>query len=119
MMSSCKNFPQALSPLSYGEVKLLLKQINTSKATHHNDTPAWLTKTAADDLCVPVTHIINKMLEHQQYPNLWKHAEVRPLKKTANAKEPSQYRPIALLYHLGKIAEDVILNKLKSTLKVS
>ena len=79
----------------------------------------WLTKTAAEDLCVPVTHIINKMLEHQQYPNPWKHAEVRPLKKTANAKEPSQYRIIALLYLLGKIAEDVILNKLKSTLKVS
>ena len=114
MMSSCRNFPKALSPLSYGEVKLLLKQINSSKATYHNDTPAWLTKTAAEDLCVPVTHIINKMLEHQQYPNLWKHAEVRPLKKTANAKEPSQYRPIALLCHLGKIAADVILAKLKN-----
>ena len=117
LISSCANLPTALPPVSYGEIKQLLKCLNSQKATHSNDTPTWVTKTAAEDLCVPVTHIINKMLQQQKYPALWKNAEIRPLKKTSGAQTPGDYRPIALLYHLGKVAEDVILDKLKSCIE--
>ena len=115
--STCANPPTCLSPVSYGEVRQLLKRINTRKSTHSDDLPTWLSKECADDLCVPVTHIINKMLESQQYPDLWKHAEVKPLQKVTNPTSPNEFRPIALLHHIGKIAEHVILDKLKSSVE--
>ena len=113
----CKNLPGALSPVSIGEVKYLLKQLNTHKATHSNDIPTWVSKAGAEDLCIPVTSIINKMLETQEYPRKWKNAQIRPLKKISNAACAGDYRPISLLHHLGKLAEDVILRKLKSTVE--
>ena len=81
LISACANLPSALPSGSYGKIKLLLKQLNNQKATHSNDTPTWVTKKAAEDLCVPVTHITNKMLQLQKYPASWKNAEIRPLKK--------------------------------------
>ena len=117
IFSSCANFPTALQPVSIGEVKHLLKKLNTGKATHGNDIPTWVSKVAADDLCVPLTTIINKMLETQEYPEIWKNSQIRPLKKTTNPSGPGDYRPIALLHHLGKLAEEIILQKLKSTVE--
>ena len=48
---------------------------------------------------------------------MWKRAQVTPVPET---KQPSMYkhfRPISLLYHLGKLAEQALVNKLKAPLK--
>lgn len=102
-----------LDPPSIGEVKLLLKSINTKKTTSSQDFPSWISKENSDDLCIPVHNIICAMLEQCQYPSLWKIAEICPIPKVANPQSCNQYRPISLLFHLGKIAEQVIINKLK------
>ena len=70
-------------------------------------------KSRLEDQCIPVTDIINTMLETNQYPSEWKKAEVRPLKKVKNPTKLSDYRPISLLYHIGKVAEDFILQCLR------
>ena len=60
---------------------------------------------------------INGMLADGQYPDMWKKAQVTPVPKI---KQPSMYkhfRPISLLYHLGKLAEQALVNKLKAPLK--
>ena len=102
-----------LEPISIGEVKALLRTINTSKCTNSDDWPAWVSKASHEDLCIPVADIFNCMLATNHYPNVWKSAEIRPLKKVKNPETPKDYRPISLLHHLGKLGESVILQRLK------
>ena len=45
--------------VSIAEVKLALKRINTNKATHTGDFPAWVSKYNAEDIAIPLTDIIN------------------------------------------------------------
>ena len=108
--------PAPLSDVSIGEVKYLMRKLDTSKATNCEDFPAWVSKEGCEDLCLPLTDIINCMLQTNSYPKLWKKAEIRPLKKSKNPSSPSDYRPISLLHHTGKLAEQIILSKLKEGL---
>lgn len=105
-----------LDKVSIGEVKTLLRNIDHSKSTNGNDFPAWISKLAFEDMCIPVTDILNCMLETNVYPDIWKTAEIRPIKKVKNPTKLSEYRPISLLHHLGKVAEEIILKRLRSSI---
>ena len=107
---------EPLSDISIGEVKHLMRNLDVTKSTNSDDFPPWISKAACEDLCVPVTNILNCMLRTNKYPEIWKQAEIRPIKKIKNPSCPGDYRPISLLHHLGKIAEQVILQRLKSGL---
>jgi hypothetical protein len=91
-----------------------LKEINSRKATNSNDYPAWISKLCCEDICTPLTDIINQMFKERHFPDKWKAAEVVPLLKTNSPSQCSDYRPISLLWHLGKIAEFFINKRLKS-----
>ena len=93
-----------------------MRKLDISKATNCEDFPAWVSKEACEDLCLPLTDIINCILQTNSYPKLWKKAEIRPLKKVKNPSNPSDYRPKSLLHRTGKIAEQIILSKLKTGL---
>jgi hypothetical protein len=94
-------------------VHQLLHSIDTTKATHSSDFPAWVSKNNADIICVPMTNIINCMLKTRRFPALWKLAEVIPLPKVKNPSNLSDFRPISLLHHLSKIAEKVFASQYK------
>lgn len=54
-----------------------------------------------------------------QYPNGWKVAEAKPLPGLPKCNNPTttkEYRPISFLFHLGKLAEDVLLDSLKPSI---
>ena len=53
------------------------------------------------------------MLEANLYPKLWKSYTLKPLAKVKNPVNYNEYRPIALGYHLSKIAESFIIDHLK------
>lgn len=63
-----------------------------------------------------VQRIINTMLNIGLYPNLWKQAEVRHFPKSKSPKVYKDYRPVSLLFQLGKIAEQMNINKMRSKL---
>ena len=43
--------------VSIGQVKLVLKNLNSQKANHSDDYPSWITKLCYEDLCGPITDI--------------------------------------------------------------
>ena len=55
---------------SVGEVKSLLMNINTRKATISDDYPSWLSRNCEEDICGPVRDITNTMMHRQRYPNI-------------------------------------------------
>ena len=101
-------------PISDGEGKIILKGLNTSKATSKEDFPAWVSTSGCKDMCIPVQNILNCMLFSREYPDTWKRAQVKPAPKTQSPSSYKEYRLIYLLFHLGKVAEQVIVNKVRS-----
>lgn len=108
----CTPNNDCLQELSIGEIKFMLKQLDTSKATNTEDFPIWISKCGSEDICVPFQDIINTMFKTCEFPNIWKRAQIKPIAKVKNPTQPSDYRPISLLFHLGKVAEQTILNKM-------
>ena len=93
-----------------GQVKTWLKQIDCRKSTCSQDFPPWVSKLCADDLCLPLCNVINSSLRRGIYPDIWKAAEVVPLEKVKSVKALSDFRPISLLWNLGKILEKAIMH---------
>jgi hypothetical protein len=106
-----------LQPINIGEVKHLLNQLDTTKATSTDDFPTWISKEGFEDICIPVHDILNCMLSTCQYPNLWKKAQISPIPKISLPTVYKDFRPVSLLYHLGKVAEQVVIGKLRSQLQ--
>ena len=98
-----------IEPVSIGEVKIMLKKLDTTKATSTEDFPTWVSVECAEDLCIPVHHIVNCMLSSGEYPDLWKRAQIAPQPKCTSPTEYKQYRRIFLLFHIGKLAEEVVI----------
>ena len=72
--------------------------------------------TANTDIWIPLQDIVNCILECCQYPDKWKRAQVKPMPKCNSPTEFKKYRPISLLIHLGKLAEQVIIGKMRDTI---
>lgn len=104
-------------PISW--VKHQIKLLDLHKATNSFDYPVWVTKEAVESLCVPITKIINNMLHSNTYPTKWKSYEIKPIAKLQQPTCYKDYRPIALSYHLAKIAENAILSKLTPSIEIS
>ena len=68
--------------LSIGEVKMLMRTLNTSKATSTEDFPTWVSKEAIEDVSIPLHDIINRSLDTGTFPDMWKRAQVVPVPKT-------------------------------------
>ena len=107
-------YQQPDEPVSIGEVKSLLGRINTTKATHPDDYPSWITKRCASDLCVPIADIINHVISAKKFPAKWKEAVIRPIPKTRTPELAKDFRPISLLYHISKITEKITSKRLRA-----
>ena len=108
-----------LDQLSLGEIKHLINTLDTSKATSQEDFPTWLSKEGKEDICVPFQDIINCMLVSGKFPDFYKRAQISPLPKVSQPKVNNDFRPISLLFHLGKLCEQVLVNKLKRCIQNS
>ena len=104
--------------VSIGKVKLtvVLKNLNSQKANHSDASPSWITKLCYEDLCVPITGIINQALGEAKYPDLHKSIDVTPMAKNNSPSACSDCRPISLLWYIGKVAEIFINRRLRAAL---
>ena len=110
---------QSLESVSIGYVKLLLKRIDVTKATSTEDYPSWISKEGCEDLCIPIHDIVNSILLHKTYPTMWKRAEITPVPKVTHPKQLTDYRPISLLHHIGKLAEQVVIDKMSKCISAN
>ena len=59
-------------------------------------------------------HILSLSIMQKQFPSSWKFAKVVPLLKKGSPLEAKNYRPVALLSPLSKVAEKVIYEQMYS-----
>ena len=67
-----------------------------------------LLKQIKHSIVKPLTIIINKSFSEGKFPHAIKLADVCPLFKSKDRKEPNNYRPISLLLTLSKLLEKVM-----------
>ena len=105
------------SPVSIEEVRKLIMD-SPSKSCDLDPLPTWLLKAHVDAFAPFYTKLINKMFQVGCFPENLKHAVIKPLlKKSGLDKEAlSNYRPIANLKFLSKLAERAVSRRLSTTM---
>ena len=95
------------------EVKWALGNIVTDKASGSDGIPVELFQILKDD-AVKVLHSIDQQIwKTQQWPQDWKRSVFISISKKGNAKECSNYHPIALISHTSKIMLKILQARLQ------
>ena len=85
-----------------------LNKINISKAAGPDGFHSKILFEIRESLKVPLSLIYNKSINEGILPDMWKHANVKPLFKKGDRKLPSNYRPVSLTSICCKTLERII-----------
>jgi hypothetical protein len=83
----------------------------TGKAPGVDKIPQRVIKDCLPVVLPSLTSIINKSFTTENFPTVWKRAEVIPILKNGDHEEANNNRPISLLPILSKICERTALNQ--------
>ena len=89
-------------------VKKLLLNLNVNKATGPDMIPAFILKTAADEITPLLTKMFQKSLDEGIVPQDWKDALVVPIFKKGDRHQPANYRPVSLTSITCKLLEHIV-----------
>ena len=85
------------------EVKWVLGNITTNKASGGDRVPVELFQILKDDAVKVLLLICQQIWKTQQWPEDWKRSVFIPIPKKGNTKEGSNYHTIALISHASKV----------------
>lgn len=91
-------------------VKKLLSNLNQNKAMGPDNLHPKLLKFLAEnsDFVNALTVLLNKCVEQECMPDIWKNAVVIPLHKKGSVHMPENYRPVSLTCILCKLYETLL-----------
>ena len=101
-----------LSPTDPQEIKKILVSLKPKQSCGHDGISTSFLKSIKDNICEPLSILINKSMETGYVPNIFKTAKVIPIYKAKDAQELTNYRPVSLLPSISKILEKVIHKRL-------
>lgn len=103
-----------LSPVTAEEIANFISRIRNNVAAGLDGLSAVPIKHVASIIALPLTFIINQMLETGIFPSDLKLARITPVHKGGAVSDITNYRPISVLPILSKVFENVINTRLKS-----
>ena len=95
------------------EVKWALESITTNKASGGDGIPTELFQILKDDAVKVLHSICQQMWKTQKWPQDWKRSVFIPIPKKGIAKECSNYRTIALIWHASKVMLKILQGRLQ------
>lgn len=101
--------------VSHLEVAKIVSSLKSNANGSDNITAKQL-KIILEFSLPALTHIINFSLMTGTFPQTWQTAHVRPLPKSDNALDPSDYRPISILPTLSKVLEKIVRKQIEEFL---
>ena len=97
-----------LVPTDPNEILKLLTSLKSKKSSGHDNLSSSFLKDLANEICIPISTLVNKSLELGIVPETMKLAKVIPIYKAKEHDSFSNYRPISLLPTVSKILERVV-----------
>ena len=98
--------------VSEDDIMELINNLPSKPSCGHDGISNKLLKACKQEICKPLTLIVNQMLSTGIFPDYLKTAKVIPLFKKGKKELFDNYRPISLLPSLSKIFEKVISNQI-------
>ena len=89
-------------------VRTKLKALRPDKAAGPDNIPPKLLRELSEELCHPLSVILQRSLDEGVVPNDWKLANVCPIHKKGSRAQASNYRPVSLTSQICKVLESVI-----------
>ena len=94
--------------VSEAGVRKLLRNLKIDKATGPDSIPAFILKTAADELTPFLTRLFQLSLNSGEVPPDWLFAWVVPIFKKGERHLAANYRPVSLTSIVCKVLEHII-----------
>lgn len=101
------------------QVERALNRLDLNKYPGSDGIPPKFLRLCSKSVLIPLHIIFNKCLQTGTYPKLWKLAHIIPSHKSGDKSDVSNYRPISLLSHMGKIFESIVADELFFIAKLS
>ena len=95
------------------EIKWALGSITVNKASGDDGIPAELFQILKDDAVKVLHSLCQKIWKTRQWPQDWKRSVFIPIPKKGNAKECSDYHPIALISHANEVKLKILQARLQ------
>ena len=105
-----------LSPVLPQDVALQINLLNPSKSNDTYDLPVSSLKISKHVIAPYLADLNNLCITDSVFPTRLKLAKVIHVYKSGDKTQPSNYRPISLLFHFSKIFEKLIYTNLLSFL---
>jgi hypothetical protein len=94
------------------EIERIIKSLKTKYSFGYDEIPVAMLKASAPFISSPLAYIINKSLSSGIYPSRLKFSIMKPVFKSSDKLDISNYRPIPLLPAFSKVFEKVIYSRL-------
>ena len=91
--------------------------MDTKKSCRKTDVPPKIFKTFANEMCRPLTQIINNCIKSGVWPDYLKHETVTPIPKVPQPKVIDDLRNISGLIMVNKIMEKVTCKMVVNDMK--
>lgn len=108
-VGACSFQPRAIS---LEELGLLIFKMRNTATCGADGVSIRMIKTGFPAIGGVILHIINSCITRADIPSDWKHSIVRPIFKSGNPSDPTNFRPISLVPVIMKIVERVIHRQL-------
>lgn len=111
-----------LDSISSDEIINKINALKTNKGPGPDLIPPIFIRSCAVSLSSPLHIIFNQSLRTGVFPREWKLAKITPIHKSGKTNLVSNYRPISVLSHFGKLFESIVTNflfcSLQSTISI-
>ena len=89
-------------------VMLMIKNLNSKRATGYDNIPGKLIKVANRELGNPLCNLMNHSMKLKCFPCIMKSAELTPVCKKENNLKRDNYRLVSIITAISKLSEDVL-----------
>lgn len=93
------------------EIKNMMGSLEVRKAVGPDGVSGWILRECREQLAEKVCEVIDASLREGVVPQDWKRANIVPIYKSGNKRDPLNYRPVSLTSVVAKMCERVVKNR--------
>ena len=103
-----------LTPVTPEKIEIIINSLNKNKSTGPYSILVFLLKILCTYISCPLANLVDQSFEHDVhvFPDKLKLGEVNPMHKKDSTDNPSNYRPISVLFIFSKIIEKLMHKRL-------